>query len=60
MSDTPTHTGDNTDEARFLAPETHQNAGAKGFCGTHALVANAASQLAGMRWLRLQLRRPPV
>jgi hypothetical protein len=27
MSSAPTHTGDNTDEARFLAPETHQRAG---------------------------------
>jgi hypothetical protein len=30
MSSTPTHTGDNTDEARFLAPETHQKAGGHG------------------------------
>lgn len=30
MSSTPTHTSDNTDEARFLAPETHQSAGGQG------------------------------
>lgn len=30
MSSTPTHTGDNTDAARFLAPETHQRAGRQG------------------------------
>lgn len=37
MSGTPTHTGDNLDEARFLAPETHQRAGGQGAVCTLSL-----------------------